>query len=84
MAEPYKLLKEDFVSNLSGGEVSEINAVTAIAPVSASKCTHLTHVRVFLISILDTGRFPSLVKLAITPRTFFSVQFNSVLCRFYS
>ncbi len=29
----YKQRKEDFVSGLSGGEVSEINYVTAIAPV---------------------------------------------------
>ncbi|TAQ83661.1 hypothetical protein B7494_g8016 [Chlorociboria aeruginascens] len=34
MAASYKSLKEDFVSNLSGGEVSEINYVTAVAPVS--------------------------------------------------
>lgn len=30
----YKALKEDFVSNLTGGEISEINYVTAVAPVS--------------------------------------------------
>ncbi|KAK7757071.1 Glucosaminyl phosphatidylinositol (GlcN-PI) nositol acylation protein [Diatrype stigma] len=30
----YKQLKEDFVSGLSGGEVSEINYVTAIGPVA--------------------------------------------------
>lgn len=29
----YKSQKEAFVSNLTGGEVSEINYVTAIAPV---------------------------------------------------
>ncbi|KAE8451435.1 Glucosaminyl phosphatidylinositol (GlcN-PI) nositol acylation protein [Mollisiaceae sp. DMI_Dod_QoI] len=28
----YKALKEDFVSNLTGGEISEINYVTAVAP----------------------------------------------------
>ena len=28
-----KLLKEDFVSNLPGGSISEINYVTAVAPV---------------------------------------------------
>ena len=29
----YKQLKEDFVSGLSGGSVTEINYVTAVAPV---------------------------------------------------
>ncbi|KAF9869631.1 gpi-anchored wall transfer protein [Colletotrichum karsti] len=33
-AESYKKLKEDFVSNLSGGLVSEVNYVTAVAPVA--------------------------------------------------
>ncbi|KAF4478832.1 GPI-anchored wall transfer protein 1 [Colletotrichum fructicola] len=32
--ESYKKLKEDFVSNLSGGPPSEINYVTAVAPVA--------------------------------------------------
>ncbi|KAB5578615.1 GWT1-domain-containing protein [Coniochaeta sp. 2T2.1] len=31
----YKQLKEDFVSNLSGGSVSEICSVTAVAPIAA-------------------------------------------------
>lgn len=35
MAQSYKTLKENFVSNHSGGTISEINAVTAVAPVSA-------------------------------------------------
>lgn len=30
----YKQRKEDFVSNLTGGSVSEISFVTAVAPVS--------------------------------------------------
>ena len=34
MAQSYKTLKENFVSNLSGGTVSEINWVTAVAPVN--------------------------------------------------
>ena len=29
----YKKLKEDFVSNLTGGSVGEINLVTAVTPV---------------------------------------------------
>ncbi|KAI4166108.1 MAG: hypothetical protein LQ342_000539 [Letrouitia transgressa] len=32
MAHSYKSLKEDFVSNLSGGSIQEINYVTAVAP----------------------------------------------------
>ncbi|CCF45635.1 GPI-anchored wall transfer protein 1 [Colletotrichum higginsianum] len=33
-AASYKKLKEDFVSNLSGGSASEINYVTAVAPIA--------------------------------------------------
>jgi hypothetical protein len=36
MVGSYKSLKEDFVSNLTGGNISEINYVTAVAPVSLS------------------------------------------------
>ena len=36
MAQSYKSIKEDFVSNLSGGSIREIICVTAIAPVSDS------------------------------------------------
>ena len=36
MAQSYKALKEGFVSNLSGGSVTEINYVTAVAPVDES------------------------------------------------
>ncbi|KAL9122017.1 MAG: hypothetical protein Q9187_001431 [Circinaria calcarea] len=32
MSQSYKSLKEDFVSNLSGGDIFEINLVTAVAP----------------------------------------------------
>src|ERR1700709_1726379 len=35
MAASYKSLKEDFVSGLTGGDISEINYVTAVAPVSS-------------------------------------------------
>lgn len=37
MAASYKAMKEDFVSNLTGGEISEINYVTAVAPVSSPR-----------------------------------------------
>ncbi|MCJ1434497.1 Glucosaminyl phosphatidylinositol (GlcN-PI) nositol acylation protein [Xylographa pallens] len=43
MAQSYKALKEDFVSNLTGGSVSEINSVTAVAPAA-----------VFLWSVLQS------------------------------
>ena len=36
MAHSYKALKEEFVSNLSGGGIAEINLVTLVAPVSIS------------------------------------------------
>ena len=36
MAQSYKTLKEEFVSDLLGGSVSEINYVTAVAPVSTA------------------------------------------------
>lgn len=34
MKASYKALKEDFVSGLTGGDIMEINYVTAVAPVS--------------------------------------------------
>jgi len=36
MAQSYKVLKENFVSNLSGGDLWEINYVTAVAPVGTT------------------------------------------------
>ncbi|KAL8761019.1 MAG: hypothetical protein Q9184_002832 [Pyrenodesmia sp. 2 TL-2023] len=45
MAQSYKSLKEDFVSNLSGGGIWEVNYVTAVAPAA-----------VFLWSTLQANR----------------------------
>ncbi|KAL8924348.1 MAG: hypothetical protein Q9208_004130 [Pyrenodesmia sp. 3 TL-2023] len=45
MAQSYKSLKEDFVSNLSGGGIWEVNFVTAVAPAA-----------VFLWSTLQASR----------------------------
>lgn len=47
MAASYKALKEDFVSNLTGGEIGEINYVTAVAPVG------------LLISLMTLSVYPS-------------------------
>jgi hypothetical protein len=43
----YKKLKEDFVSNLTGGPISEISYVTAVAPVC-----HISHT---LSLLFDAG-----------------------------
>ena len=37
----YKQLKEDFVSNLTGGTAAEVHLVTAIAPVCIVSCPNL-------------------------------------------
>ena len=48
MAQSYKARKEAFVSNLSGGDVSEINIVTLVVPVSAN--TPLKHSQMQVVS----------------------------------
>ena len=59
MAASYKSLKEDFVSNLTGGEIGEINYVTAVAPVSL-------HAMNLDLSDLRTGRSNRLVCSTVT------------------
>ena len=60
MTQSYKLLKEDFVSNLTGGEIPEINAITAVAPVCSKipgPCRKLTicfQAATFLWSVLQS------------------------------
>ena len=43
MAASYKALKEDFVSNLTGGSIAEINLVTAVSPVGSVKHQSAEH-----------------------------------------
>ena len=59
MAASYKSLKEDFVSNLTGGEIGEINYVTAVAPVSSNA-------HILSSSNLRIGSSDHLVCVAIT------------------
>lgn len=64
MSQSYKALKEDFVSNLSGGDITEINYVTAVAPVPITPQSRPSHC---IANIpLDCG--PSLVCPAVTSR----------------
>ena len=57
MTQSYKALKEGFVSNLSGGDVSEINLVTVVAPVGSNDLLFLRE----LIEIKFAGSRSSLV-----------------------
>ncbi|MCJ1391854.1 Glucosaminyl phosphatidylinositol (GlcN-PI) nositol acylation protein [Xylographa bjoerkii] len=50
MAQSYKALKEDFVSNLTGGSVTEINLVTAVAPAAVLLWSVLQSRRAFFAS----------------------------------
>jgi hypothetical protein len=59
IAASYKSLKEDFVSNLTGGEIGEINYVTAVAPVSPP-------LLVLVFSNSQKGSSDSLVGVTIT------------------
>ena len=60
MAQSYKTLKEDFVSNLSGGSVLEVNYVTAVAPVRI-------HLGICCISVLIAVHLVSLSLVVSTP-----------------
>ena len=62
MGKSYKALKEDFVSGLTGGSISEINTVTAVAPVRKihrSRCIEIS-----LINL--PGCLRPLVRIAVT------------------
>ena len=68
MAQSYKALKEDFVSNLSGGSIWEINFVTAVAPVSSnSSCLASASLS---IDRLMTGCCSALVRPTVTAGIF--------------
>jgi hypothetical protein len=60
IAASYKSLKEDFVSNLTGGEIGEINYVTAVAPVAPPPLLLL------VFSNSQKGSSDSLVGVTIT------------------
>ncbi len=83
IAASYKSLKEDFVSNLTGGEIWEINYVTAVAPVSFKPLA-------LDISNLPAGSSCCLVCLAVPPfvlqilRSHFPCRRYSTQCRSYS
>jgi hypothetical protein len=56
----YKELKEDFVSNLSGGSVSEILSVTAVAPVRLAHLVTRSKTKKNVFIPLLTKRSPCL------------------------
>lgn len=66
MAQSYKALKESFVSNLSGGKVSEVNYVTAVAPVRSVDILSLRE----LIGTIFLGSRSSLVYTSRPSRPF--------------
>lgn len=77
MAQSYKTLKENFVSNLSGGIVSEINWVTAVAPVSLSRRNKSFPANTIILDRISTMGSPSIasrllptVQSASFPRRF--------------
>ncbi|KZF22015.1 GPI-anchored wall transfer protein 1 [Xylona heveae TC161] len=55
MAKSYKSLKEDFVSNLTGGDISEINYVTFVAPAAALLWSSLQSRQKFFLSYGPTA-----------------------------
>ena len=59
MAQSYKTLKENFVSNLSGGTASEINWVTAVAPVSLPNKIAVPMTEIKLIGLIPAVGSPS-------------------------
>lgn len=64
MAQSYKNLKEDFVSNLSGGSVLEINWVTAVAPVGLTILEAISQG----LTCFSTGGLLAMVRSPVSPR----------------
>ncbi|POS84606.1 hypothetical protein EPUL_004443 [Erysiphe pulchra] len=52
-AASYKVLKEEFVSNLTGGSISEINYVTAVAPTNAATTDSTTTSAVWICTFVE-------------------------------
>lgn len=73
MAKAYKALKEDFVSNHSGGTISEINYVTAVAPVCAGGSA-------MWVSLILQDRNFSLVGSSIATEFIYSLWATCILC----
>lgn len=76
MPQSYKTLKEDFVSNLSGGTVFEINWVTAVAPVSLPPCNKYN-----TINTKFAGRISTMGSPPVAPRLLLKVRSASFPCR---
>ncbi|KAI5293616.1 hypothetical protein KEM55_007014 [Ascosphaera atra] len=64
MSGDYKSRKEAFVSNLTGGDISEINQVTLVAPVRHSSPPN---VLTFTKLTVNPGRCTPLVSTTIAP-----------------
>lgn len=86
MAQSYKTLKEDFVSNLSGGQMSEINYVTAVAPVKSLPLLEGLIINLSLKrQLFSSGLLFSHVKISLIPmgRWLFSRIFYSIFVQSY-
>ena len=68
-ATSYKQMKEDFVSNLTGGSVTEINNVVTVGPVCETSNTSTdAHIMTFLLTRnAQLDRLCPMVYIAVAP-----------------